>query len=168
MSVFAAIWWAFGVRLSGPSGALRYAVPMAVAGLLVIMALRSRRGDPPLSPEEDARRGRLVGIASAAEGIAILIGVNVLANVGLRDYTAPVIALIVGAHFLPLAHSLPAQPYYWTAALLMLIGLVGLALPDADARRTFVSGAAAITLWLTSALIVARLRASVDAARRVA
>jgi hypothetical protein len=51
---------------------------------------------------------RKAGIASGVEGLAILLAVNVLAHFGRSDYAAPVIAIIVGLHFMPLAQRLPA------------------------------------------------------------
>lgn len=149
MGAFGVIWWVVGLRASGQPSLLTYLIPLAVAAAIAVVCLRGRRAEPE-TDEESRRRGRLVGIASAAEGVAIFVAVNVLVNVGLRDEVAPTIALIVGLHFLPLARWLPARPYYVTAGVLVALGLVGLLIPNTERRLALVSAGAACTLWLTS------------------
>ena len=160
MSVFAAIWWCVGLHGAGYGNPLVYAVALVITLTILILARRSRDTDAPPPPER-ARHDRLVGIVSGVEGLAILIAVNVLGNTGLADFAAPCIALIVGLHFLPLARWLPAPRYYITAALLIVVSLVGMLLPDAATRRAVVSVGAAVLLWGTS---VAVLRSSSRAA----
>jgi hypothetical protein len=154
MGVFAAVWWVAGVRASGYGSPLIYAVAPVVTGLIIVAALRGRERSAQEPPEEHARRDRLVGIASAAEGVAILVAVNVLVNLGLNDYVAPVIAIIVGLHFVPLARLLPARLYYATAALLVALGVCGFAMRRPDLRLLVVSVGAACVLWLTCAFVL--------------
>lgn len=149
MSAFGVIWWVVGLRATGQPSLLTYGVPLAVAVAITAACLRGRVAEPE-TDEERRRRGRLVGIASAAEGVAIFIVVNVLVNVGLRDEVAPAIALIVGLHFLPLARWLPARPYYVTAATLAALGLGGFLIQSPERRLALVSAGAACTLWVTS------------------
>lgn len=158
MGVFAAIWWIVGVRASGYAATLTYGIPLVVTGLIVFAALRGRHRFEQVSPEEDARRGRLVGIASGGEGIAILIAVNVLPYFGLSDYAAPVIAIIVGLHFVPLAQWLPAHLYYGTGALLVVLGVCGFMIRSTDQRLLIVSVGAACILWLTCVIVLGRAR----------
>lgn len=158
MSVFAAVWWMAGVRASGYAAPLAYGVPLVVTGLIVIISLSLRDNSGQASAEERARRGRLVGIASGVEGLAILLAVNVLANLGRSDYAAPVIAIIVGLHFMPLAQRLPARLYYATAALLIALGVCGFIIPRPEQRLLIVSVGAACVLWLTCIAVLARGR----------
>jgi len=158
MSVFAAIWWMAGVRASGHPASLAYGVPLVVTGLIVVVSLRSRDSAGQESAEESARRGRLVGIASGVEGLAILLAVNVLAYFGRSDYAAPVIAIIVGLHFIPLAQRLPARLYYATAALLVALGLCGFIIQRPDQRLLIVGVGAACVLWLTCIAVLGRVR----------
>ena len=88
---------------------MMYAVGMLIRGLM--MALARRRGRRSAPPEERRRRGRIVGIASALEGVAIFAAASVLVNLGRRDLIAPAVAIIVGVHFLPLARWFPAPIY---------------------------------------------------------
>lgn len=158
MGVFAAIWWLVGVRASGHASPLAYGIPLLVTGLIIVAALRGRHRFEQVSPEEHARRGRVVGIASGGEGLAILLAVNVLANFGLSDYAAPVIAIIVGLHFVPLARWLPAHLYYGTAALLVVLGICGFAIRPPEQRLLIVSVGAACVLWLTCIIVLSRVR----------
>jgi hypothetical protein len=158
MAAFATVWWVVGVRGSGYAAPLTYGIPLVVAGLIVVAALRGRDRSERVPPEERARRGRLVGIASGVEGLAIFLAVNVLANVGRSDYAAPVIAIIVGLHFVPLARWLPASLYYSTAALLILLGVCGFAIQSSDRRLLVVSVGAACVLWLTCIIVLSRAR----------
>jgi hypothetical protein len=158
MGVFAAVWWLVGVRASGHASPLTYGIPILVTGLIVVAALRGRHRFEQVSPEEDARRGRLVGIASGGEGLAIFLAMLVLGNLGLSDYAAPVIAIIVGLHFVPLARWLPAHLYYGTSALLVVLGVCGFAIRAPDRRLLIVSVGAACVLWLTCVLVLGRAR----------
>lgn len=148
MSAFGVIWWIVGLRASGSSSLLTYGVPLAVAVAIIVACLRGRAAEP--ETEESKRRDRLVGIASAAEGVAIFVVANALVNIGRRDEIAPALALIVGLHFLPLARWLPARPYYVTAATLLALGLAGFLIPSPGWRLALVSAGAASTLWITS------------------
>ena len=152
MAFFATVWWVVGLRAAGHGPALVFLVPLGVAAALVFAARRPLRepASRAIGPAEEARRGRLVGWASAAEGVGIFVAANVLVNTGHRDALAPVIALIVGAHFVPLARGLPAPAYYVTAGALVGLGAVGLVIEDVPTRLTLVSAGAAAILWLTA------------------
>ena len=153
LSFFALLWWVVGLRAAGHGPGMVYAVPIAVTAVLGLVArhVARRRGDASdPNPAEEARRGRLVGWASAAEGIAIFVASNSLVNTGHADAIAPAIALIVGGHFVPLAWGLPAPAYYITAIILAALGLAGLAVTDLSSRLTLVCAGAAGVLWLTA------------------
>ena len=120
MGVFGAVWWIIGVTAYGRAAVPLYGVGLVIAAAIIVTAWwrRSRSRSP--SPEEERRQGRLVGIASAVEGVLIFLAVNVLVNVKRPDLIAPAAAIIVGLHFLPLARWLPARLYYATATRLTL------------------------------------------------
>lgn len=130
-----------------------YAAAVLISGVIIVMCLRLSVKESG-SPIERARRGRLVGIASGTEGLAILISVNILANIGRRDLTGPVIAIIVGLHFLPLAYWLPRRLYYASSLALVIAGLAGMLVPDSNVRLYAVSVSAACILWLTSGMVL--------------
>jgi hypothetical protein len=154
MSMFAAVWWAVGIGASGHGSVPMYAIPVLVTVAIIAAASRRRADTTPVSPEEHARRGRLFGVASGVEGLLIFVAVNVLANLKKLDFAAPVIAMIVGLHFVPLARGLPARSYYVTSALLVALGVAGLSVPGANQRLLAVSVGAACVLWLTCAFVL--------------
>jgi hypothetical protein len=148
MGLFAALWWIVGTGASGRGSGPMYTVAIVITGLIVGAASR-QAGRTSGSPEERARRGRLVGIASGVEGLVIFVSINVLANIGRRDLAAPIIAIIVGLHFLPLARWLRVPLYYVTSALLVGLGIACVRVRDANFRLFTVSVGAACVLWLT-------------------
>jgi hypothetical protein len=160
MALFATVWWVVGLRIAGHGPALVYPLPLLVGAALGGVARRLARRDGAATPASidaagQARRGRLVAWASAAEGLAIfLVAGIVLPKTGHQDATAPMIALIVGLHFVPLAHGLPVPAYYVSAAVLTGVGIVGFGIADLNARITFVSAGAAIVLWLSAAAVL--------------
>lgn len=119
----------------------------------VVIAGAAWRRSRTMAGSHDERRhnGRLVGIASGIEGLAIFLAINVLANIHRPDLVGPVVAVIVGLHFVPLARWLPAPLYYVTSALLVVIGIAGLGIHDSHVRLFAVSVGAASILWLTCA-----------------
>jgi hypothetical protein len=151
MSVFAAIWWIVGARFSGYGSLPMYAIPIVATAAVLTLAMRNRSAPAGITPEEERRRGRVVGYASAAEGVAILIAFQVLGMLGKIGWGAPVVAIIVGLHFLPLARWLPARPYYITSGVLVVVGGAGFGVADSARRLLIVSAGAATVLWLTSA-----------------
>ena len=152
LAVFATIWWFIGVYRSHASTPLAYAVGILISLAIVVGASRGPRETLP--QEERERRGRLTGMASAVEGIVIFVAINVLINLGKAEYIVPVIAIIVGLHFLPLAHGIPVRMYYGTAAALIALGAVG-CLPMSSERRTMIVGlGSAAILWITATLVL--------------
>jgi hypothetical protein len=156
MSLFAAIWWAIGAHASRSGSVVLYGLGFLMTAIIVVAASRSQIQSP--TPEEESRVGRLVGIASGVEGILILIAVNVLRNIGMSAFVAPVVAIIIGLHFFPLARWLPARLYYGTAAALIAVGAVGCVLDDAHRRLLVVSFSSAGVLWLTAIAVVVAVR----------
>lgn len=154
MSTFAAIWWIVGAAQFGRGSLMMYAVGIVISGLMV--ALDWRRGGRSAAPEERKRRGRIVGIASAVEGVAIFAAVILLVNLGRRDLIAPAVAVVVGLHFLPLARWLPAPIYYLTGALLVAVGMAGAVVQDLPARILAVCIGAAAVLWLSCGVVLLR------------
>lgn len=160
MGLWATVWWVVGLRVAGHSPALVYPLPLVLAATLGGTAWRLARREraapgAAVDAAEQARRDRLVAWASAAEGIAIfLVAAIVLPNTGHRDATVSAIALIVGAHFVPLARGLNAPAYYVTAAAMIGLGLVGFGVANLGVRITLVSAGAAVILWLTAAWVL--------------
>jgi hypothetical protein len=152
--VFAAIWWSLGLASAGYGSLPWLAVGAAISLGLVAAAVRSDRLAPRPQHAGGRRGWSTVGIASFAEGVAILVTVNALNWLGLPGYAACGIAIIVGLHFVPLARALPyAAVYNYTAAALVSLGLAGCFVPQTT-RDLFVGVGAACILWATCMPII--------------
>ena len=157
MSAFAAVWCLVGI--SGVERVSRafYLVPILITGAIIALAVRYQAQRTPPASGERPRIGRVVGIASGVEGIAILVTVRVLVTTRHPTLIAPVVAIIVGLHFVPLARGLSAPLYYLTCALLVAIGAAGFGIADAALRLPFVCFGAAAALWTTSLIVLRRV-----------
>ena len=154
LNVFAAIWGAAAILSAGYPRWL-IAAPILLS---VLLTAWSGRALAHLGPRPDAARiGRLVGIWSAVEGIAIFAAANLLMNVGMADAIGPAIAIIVGLHFFPLAYGIPARIYYLTGGAMVLAGAAALLLSGPE-RLPAAGGVAAIILWASAAAIILRNR----------
>jgi hypothetical protein len=154
MSAFAAVWWIMGVAQSRRASPMMYAIGIVISGLMI--ALARRRGNDSPAHHDGKRRGRIIGAASAAEVLAMLLASSVLAKLGRVDLIAPVVAIIVGLHFLPLARGLRVPVYYLTAALLVAVGVAGTFVQNPPARTLMVCVGAAAVLWLTCGVALLR------------
>lgn len=150
LSVMAGIWagWSLYAAHLGP-----WAYPVSIVVALVPMGLVVKRRFAPRTKDEARRIGRLVGLASLGEVVAIFLGVQVLAHAGRRDLIVCLIALVVGLHFLPLARWMPRPSYYATGVALVTAACVGVFIP-AELRVQCVAGASSAIGWLTALSIV--------------
>jgi hypothetical protein len=154
LGAFATLWWVAGGRVAGYSSLVLLLVPVATMIPILVVALRTwgrndaellRRGQNP---------GRVVGIASAIEAAAIIAAVMVMVKFHRQDLSAPVIAILIGLHFVPIARGLHARIYYLPAGLLLALGALGFALSDVRQRSSVVYVGTACALWLTSAAVL--------------
>jgi hypothetical protein len=148
LCVFAAIWGVAGVLVDKMPAAWT-ALPIAVS--LTVLAYALRHPDSRAEPRPHV--GRLVGIWSGIEGVAMFVAANVLIATHHREALMPAFAIIVGAHFLPLARGIPVRLYYLTGAALVAVGIAGLLAPLQV--PLFVGASAAVILW-ASAIALAR------------
>jgi len=154
MSFFATIWWIVGVLNSGWSPIVSFGIPIAIFVFLFANRKKENITHTDLSEQEGRRIGRIVGIASGAEGIIIFVVVNILSNIGKSDLLSPIIAIIVGLHFIPLARWIPAKLYYYTALVLVAVGTIGLFISDSNLRLKFACLGSALALWITSYIVL--------------
>ena len=152
MSSFAAIWWGVGLTAAGRGSFLLNAFGLATSAVLIVLGWR--RAAQATAADVRKHRGRVVGIASGAEGVMIVVAAKMLANTGRSELIAPVVAIIVGLHFLPLARWLPGPIYYLTGALLVIVGFASTAILEPTARTLTVCIGAAAVLWLSCAVVL--------------
>lgn len=153
LTAFAVVWSTIAIIGSHLSPA--WLAPVVAVAAATLWAARS--APDVVDPAERRRRGRLIGLWTAAEGTAAFVVANVLGNIGRMDAFVPALAAIVGLHFLPLARGLPIRAYYATGVALVLIGAAGLAVPPA-LRPGVVGFGAALILWTTALALIAAAR----------
>ena len=163
LNIFAAVWGAVGLAAFG-APIWAWAAP-ALLSLAVGAYSASLSGRQPARGPDDGRRiGRLVGIWSSVEGVAILIAVNVVRMAGLTRFTAPVVGVIVGLHFIPLARGIPYKAYYFTGAALIAVSLASVPLPGVYSQAVTGVGCM-LVLWFSSIVLAhAAGRRSTEAA----
>jgi hypothetical protein len=163
MGFFGCLWLVWGLAAMEArtavvvSAAIAFAASLWVpATSLLRSASRAVRAASPLGRGdrlEQARMGKVFGLIFGAEGLLIFLVVNVLNNIGLRDYGISAIAAIVGLHFLPLAR-LYRRPMYTVVGIIMtLAALASIALPSSMRISVLASTMAAI-VWVTCVLVV--------------
>jgi hypothetical protein len=151
----AAFAWIAAILLSRGCPLWMLAVPGLVSAACI--ALAYRWPEPPRSEEEGKRIGRLIGLWTAFEGVAIPVSIVVLQNTGGADAIPSAVAIIVGIHFLGIGRGLSRRAYLALGAGLILAGLLGLLLP-APQRLTAVGAVSACLLWGTALLVCSKLR----------
>jgi hypothetical protein len=114
--------------------------------------------DDPVAAAKGKRAGRLFAIVFGIEGALIAPCSMLLASRGLGLWIPIAVAIIVGAHFLPLAHVFDVPLYYWTGALCILAVLCCLLIGDVYTRLLLVGLAMAAVLWLTAAVSLLQTR----------
>ncbi len=153
---YGAIWWIAGFRIAGSGSAVTDALGALRLVALLVAAWRRRQAESPERRRERAQRGYIIGLVTGVLGVVILAAVKLLDDAGRLDFLAPVVAILVGLHFLAFARLFPARIYYLTSALLVALGGVGAFLPTGEARVLGVSLSAAVILWLTCVAVLIR------------
>jgi len=124
MSFFGTWWIVSGLaRSSWP--AWSWGVLAAVVARIGVEALRRRRAHPgvdePLPAalvEQQRRANRIFWWTCAGEVLGILVGVNLVANLGHPDWQPAAVMLVVGLHFLPLAAAFRTRAHVVTGCAL--------------------------------------------------
>jgi hypothetical protein len=135
MGFFTGLW--AGIAYGGlQAGSFRFAPLLFLLFIIVFVAqavklISISKDYPKLETAEDMAEGKRIGkwfgIIFGAEGLGIFLGINIVINLGHSDLVIPVIALIVGLHFYPLARVFKRTIDYWLATWSVLIALCGIA-----------------------------------------
>ncbi len=134
MALFGTLWADIGIGgLQGWGGFWLLIVTVLVGiGLLlggIFLLLASRRLSNQIA-EADARRGRRIGIwfgiTFATEGVLIGVASGICNALNRFDLFFPIMALIVGVHFFPLAFLFQVKTYYLVGAFLCVLALITL------------------------------------------
>ena len=117
---FGGLWAAGGAMLSSaPAWAwLVIATSVLAFGVRAVRLLRAHPAVTGPLPADIAvrqrRAGRIFLWTNAAEGVAILLAVNLVANLGHPQWQTAAVMAIVGLHFLPLAVCFGYRPHLAT------------------------------------------------------
>lgn len=165
LCVFATLWFAFGLHAAGSHLWAPYALAVLLSAALFLGVPKYDASPAGTRPH----RARVIGIASGVEAVAIVMALLVIPRSQQPHWAAPVIAAIVGLHFVPIAYYLPYKPYYVAGAALVCIAAAGSAVefaaPGDGASQLTIGLGSAFVLWVCSAWIVrdARRRAVIPA-----
>ncbi len=151
---YGAVWWIVGFRAARFGSALTDVLGVLALAALVGAAWRRQRAESPERRRERAQRGHIIGLVTGILAVLILAAVKVLQDARHLDLLAPVVAIVVGLHFLALARLFPARIYHLTSARLVALGAGGCFLPAGAPRILTVSLAAALILWLTCVAVL--------------
>lgn len=158
--IAALAYWASRPSWSIPAASVTTIVLLVVCVLRLVASRKIPTVDDPVGVAKGKRAGRLFGIIFGIEGGLIALCSMLLASRGLGFWIPIAIAIIVGVHFLPLAHVFEVPLYYWTGALSVLGVLGCLLIRDVSARLLWVGLVMAAVLWLSVVLLLLKTRST--------
>jgi len=136
MAFFTSIWG--GIAFGGlKDSVFKYALIIFVLFIAAFIINATRlfkvsKYYPKLTTEADIAEGKKMGkwfgIIFGAEGVGILIGINIVVNIGHPELTIPTIALIVGLHFYPMAKIFKRTVDYYLATWTTLVAITAIVL----------------------------------------
>ena len=134
MAVFTIMWAA--IAYQGLDGGNYWIVLLIFPVLSIVFVINAvklysiSKYFPKLTSEADLveqkRMRKWFGIIFGAEFLGIAIGINVVINLGHPDLTVPVIALVVGLHFFPLAKVFKRTIDYYLATWSTIIAILAI------------------------------------------
>jgi len=136
MAVFTLIWAGIAYRgLAASNYWFALLVFPLFSVLFIVNAARLykvARYYPKLTSEADLAEGKRIGkwfgIIFGAEGLGIFIGVNIVINLGHPELAVPVLALVVGLHFYPLAKVFKRTFDYYLATWSTIVAVLAIIL----------------------------------------
>lgn len=170
MAFFGTLWAGIGIRGLGGWGFLWLLLLSLLIGLILLIGgigliMNSKRLSSEMV-EGDARRWKRkniwFGIIFGLEGVFIAAASAICGSTNQLDLFVPIMALIVGAHFFPLAHLFQVKIYYISGLLLCLLSAITLfTLPvrvtwgnyEIMVWWTFVGFSSALILWGTGVAV---------------
>jgi hypothetical protein len=136
------------------------AIVIGTLGLTLLARawLRYRRHAPALAQVTDTpqkrRADRVFNIVNVGQWILILVLGNVLANLGQDAWVVPMAIVVIGLHFVPLAHVYRNRPHYMTAFAMVAFAIVYPLLARGGPKDPIGFLGAGLILWLSAAWAV--------------
>jgi hypothetical protein len=127
-ALFGALWLAGGYWLTHQGHAWVYGLIALIGAAILaaaVQAMRQQRPSRPALPDSPQQRRvkRRFHVINAAQWVLVVVGVDVLNNLGLVRWAIPFAILIVGLHFLPLARLFGSTAHYLIGAALALLAV---------------------------------------------
>ncbi|WP_028391075.1 DUF7010 family protein [Bacillus cihuensis] len=131
MAFFGTVWADIGIGgLKGWGSVYLLILAVMIGAVLFISGIALIKGSRNLSNNTSAYSSKNVGkwfnIVFAIEFVLIIIAAVVCNSIGHFDWFFPIMAIIVGVHFFPLAYLFQVKAYYVTGSLLCLLAIVTL------------------------------------------
>lgn len=165
LTFFGSLWYVIAL-LNWPAHPV-WSIPaasLATIALLLLCVVRigASRNIPSVADPTAAVRGKrvgiLFGIIFGIEAASIGVAAGLLGSHRLGLWIPFAAALIVGVHFLPLAHVFDMPVYYWTG-FASVIGVLGcLFIQDVHARVLSVGLVMAAVLWVSVIVLLLQTR----------
>ncbi|CAN7449806.1 hypothetical protein LJR153_003006 [Paenibacillus sp. LjRoot153] len=165
MTFFGALWASIGIVGSHQLVAQWPLVLSAIITLILLsgaisLFVKSRSINHTVTPKEreDWKRiNRKFGLIFGLEGLAIFLASVICNTLDHFEVFFPIMAIIVGIHFFPLASLFREKFYYGTGIVMSILGIISLFLPinatigdvSLIAISTFIGFGSAVTLWVT-------------------
>ena len=178
MAFFGTVWADVGIGGLQKSGAIWLLIlSILIGAALFFSGIALIRGSRNLS-DTNARNSKNVdkwfNIVFATEFILIIIAAIVCNSIGHFDWFFPIMAIIVGIHFFPLAYLFQVKAYYVTGMLLCLLAVatllfvplkVSIGEYQINTWWSLVGFGSMLILWITSLVILSMGRRLLKMAR---
>jgi hypothetical protein len=157
--VFGLVWGVVGACPLPPEWRLNALIAIVlIAAALIIAAVRTSGSTNVLGSKPFD--GRAYGGAVAAEALAIVVAVPLLTHAHREAYVPPVIALIVGLHFLGLWKASGQRMFVWICVGLCAVSCAAALVPigvvvegtGVQSRLAFTGLGSALALWIACAV----------------
>jgi len=165
MTFFGMLWASIGIIGSHELGAPWLLVLSGIVTLILLIGAislfgKARNMNNAVTPNEREhwkKINRKFGLIFGLEGLAIFIASIICNIMNHFEVFFPIMAIIVGIHFFPLAQLFRENFYYGTGVVLCILGIITFFLPmnatlgnvSLIATSTFIGFGSALTLWVT-------------------
>jgi hypothetical protein len=154
MSFFGAVFASMTLRFQFHRAGISFTSPFLIfAGIAAMAAWAIRQPGRGIPTSE--RASRVIMWSSIGEGIGLFIAVNIVVNLHHSEMLLPTLALVVGAHFFPVAYAAPFPPFYVLGIALLSAAAFGFGITQP--RGGEIAGfASAIALWIAAVVAIRR------------
>ncbi len=125
--------------------------------MMTLLQHKTQFQSNPADEAQNSMIGRSIGIRFgiifALEIVIIMIAAPLLANAGYANWIPLVVILVVGLHFLPLAHVFQISTYTMTGIAMVVVALLSLFIASQDTRLFLSSLSVTLILWLTAIIV---------------